>query len=147
MIITLYNNKSNNDVVHKALTEIVTLTGVLKDDTEVETPYIVINKPANFINCNYAYIPDFGRYYYISKRKTLSGQRVALTLKSDALTSFFESYKTSQVIAKRSTSHYNLFIQDDAVTHLPQPIYIYRKLNFAFSPSASGNKYLLRIGG
>ena len=101
MTITLYNNSSANNVVHKQMTALTTLSGTLKENVNMERVVVTIPYFANYSTCNYAYIPEFHRYYYVSV-DVLNGQRLKLTMESDPLTSFYSQYAGSQVIAKRS---------------------------------------------
>ena len=68
MTIRLYNNVSDKNVVDKQLTQVGNdITGTLRDDCSVVDPVIAIEGIAANINgVNYAYIPEFNRYYYIN---------------------------------------------------------------------------------
>ena len=87
MIIYLYNNESASNVINKQLTLISTLTGTLRGEADVVNPIIRVyatSVPA----FNYAYIPDFGRYYYLRDMQIVRNDIIDLSLKSDPLKSF-----------------------------------------------------------
>ena len=63
--LTLYNNTSAPNVVHKRITQLHTLTGDLKESAELESVTITIPFVNDFASVNYAYIPQFNRYYYV----------------------------------------------------------------------------------
>lgn len=87
MIIYLYNNESAPNVINKQLTLISTLTGTLRGEADVVNPIIRVyatSVPA----FNYAYIPDFGRYYYLRDMQIVRNDIIELSLKSDPLKSF-----------------------------------------------------------
>ena len=146
LTLTLYNNSSAPNVVHKKLTQLTSLSGDLKEDVNVENVVLHIPYFSTFASCNYAYIPEFKRYYYV-KVDVISGERLKLTMRSDPLMSFYNSYCQSQCIARRSSSNYNFEIADNLLRYRPQPIYLRRKTGYGFTPSSSGGCYVLTIGG
>lgn len=146
MQISLYNNASAPNVVHKRLTLLRTLNGTIKEDVNRESVVVTIPYASDYASINYAYIPDFKRYYFVSV-DNLKGVRLKLTMKSDALSSFWNNYKNSPCIARRSSSNFNTDLVDDLVHFKSQPIYIRRKTAQKFTPSSSGGCYVLTIGG
>lgn len=146
MTINLYNNSSANYVVHKQMSLLTSLSGHLKENVNMERLVVTIPYFSNYSRCNYAYIPDFHRYYYVTV-DVLSGQRLRLNMDSDPLTSFYDNYAGSQVIAKRSSSNYNENMVDNKLPFSPQPKYEFRQIGTSFTPSASGMHYILTLGG
>lgn len=144
--LSLYNNSSAPNVVHKRISLIETLTGDLKESAELESVSITIPYTSSFANINYAYIPQFNRYYY-AQVTVLNGELIKLDLTSDVLMSFWGRFSGSQCIARRSTSAPNNDIPDELVHFKSQPIYIRRKTSQKFTPTSSGGCYILTIGG
>ena len=69
MNITLYKTKSANNVVNKKLTSEKNLGNncILADNTSVTNPTVIvggIKSLDSIADYNYAYIPEFRRYYY-----------------------------------------------------------------------------------
>lgn len=87
MVITLYNTSSDNNVVSKALTLVTSMQGTLRGETNVVRPRVLIES-SGLPDANYAYIPDFGRYYYITEKETVRNNLFQIVLKSDPLMSF-----------------------------------------------------------
>lgn len=143
---TFYNNASGKNVVKKNLTTL----GTANVDT---TENFKIDKGASFkmarndslLNANYMYIPDLGRYYHISV-EIEKGVFMRITGDSDGLCSFWNSIKTSQCIAYRSTSKPDPRIEDDKVLKKERPTIIYRKIGQPFSLSDQNN-YILTVTG
>lgn len=143
--LTLYNNTSAPNVVRKRITQLHSLTGDLKESAELESVSITIPYVNDFANINYAYIPQFNRYYYVQVT-VLNGELIKLDLTSDVLMSFWNSFRNSKCIAKRSSSNFNLMLPDDRLAFSPQPTYIRRKTASKFTPTSSGS-YVLTVGG
>ena len=146
MEISLYNNASMPNVVYKQKTLLRTLNGTLKEDVNREHVVVTVPYADDYASINYAYIPNFKRFYFVSV-ENLKGVRLRLTMDSDGLSSFWNNFKYSQCIAKRSSSNYNPDIKDDLLAFKPQPIYIRRKTSNKFTPSSSGYCYVLTLGG
>ena len=66
MNIIFYNNKSEDNRLIKTITQISTGTGSLRESCSMVDPS-VLTAIADVSNINYAYIADFGRYYFIRK--------------------------------------------------------------------------------
>ena len=144
--VVLYNNASAHNVVHKQKTQIRDMTGVLKENCMMEKITMNITYFSDYYRCNYAYIPEFHRYYYINVA-LIEGDQVRLIMKSDALSSFYDGYRNSKIIARRSSSNMNPNIPDDVSPFKPQPKIIHRKTAFGFTPSSTGYCYVLTLGG
>lgn len=87
MQILLYNNSSPRNKITKALTQVGTLAGTLRDETNVVSPTIRISG-AVFPDFNYAQIPDFNRYYYLKDVRSVRSGIWDISLQSDPLMSF-----------------------------------------------------------
>lgn len=146
MQITLYNSSSMPNVINKAKTVIETLQGDLKENVNRENVVVTIPYTSAYASINYAYIPEFERFYFVSV-DCIDGQRLRLTMHSDALSSFWNRYKYSPCIAKRSSSNYNPAIRDDMIAFKPEPVIIRRKTSAKFTPSSSGGCYILTMAG
>ena len=146
--LTLYNNSSAPNVVHKKIGDALTsMSGQLIENINMENVVIHIPYFANYASCNYAYIPEFKRYYNVSV-EVMNGGRLKLTMKSDPLTSFWDKYKGSPCVAKRSTSNYNTQIADNVIAFKCKPnLYRSHLSSSKFTPSSSGGCYILTIGG
>lgn len=146
MQVILYNTSSAHNVVKKRMTQIREMNGELKENCYMERITMNITYFADYYQCNYAYIPDFHRYYYVNV-ELIDGQQVRLVMKSDALTSFYDGYKVSKVIARRSSSNCNPNIVDTASPFKPQPAIIDTRCDFEFQPTSTGHCYVLALGG
>lgn len=91
-----------------------THTILLKDGCSVDNPVVTFSALASAIApLNYAYIDTFGRYYYITDRKSLVNGVVELTLESDPLQSFKTEIGRCDAIIRRQENDANGYLQDD----------------------------------
>lgn len=93
----------------------VTYSCKLKAPTTLLAPTIELSYPtqsqSSIRATNYAYIADFGRYYYI-KNWVLDGTLIRASLEVDALASHRTAVLASTQYVLRSASNYNGFIKD-----------------------------------
>lgn len=97
MNLRLCINNSEKNKINKDLTAGVTLSGTLRNESNVVNPSIVINIDNPTIY-NYAYIEDFKRYYFITDYISLRTGIWQINLKSDVLMSFKDSILASAVL-------------------------------------------------
>ena len=142
MNVTFYNATFNRKRVVKTLPSGTTISGVsIKDDCTVHDPVIRLDHNAAHMSFNYAYIADFGRYYYVDPPE-ISGKEDIFYLHVDVLMSFQSDIKASSGIATRS-QYYNRNLADNLVVPLESEKIRYRKLSTAIT----GGTYVAIIGG
>ena len=90
MELILYKTNSDRNVINKELIDPKSLDIKLKRDELVESPNISCNRFEGIEDYNYAYIPNFERYYFIVDVEVLNKRIVRLRLNTDVL----ETYKT-----------------------------------------------------
>lgn len=97
MNITLYVNNSEKNKIDKNLTNDFSLSGTLRDVTNIINPVILIelNEIGNY---NYCYIPNFNRYYFITDITIIRTGLFAISLMVDVLESFKTNIKNLSVI-------------------------------------------------
>lgn len=116
MNIAFYSQMSSENTVFKfGLNEsypaLATLEGVLKDDCSVERPVIMIENTRDshgsslidITHFNYAYIPDFGRYYYVDDIVFVTNNMLEVHLKVDVLHSFRKFICSAVGIVERTS--------------------------------------------
>ena len=112
MQILLYNLAGDPRVIDKPLTAEpnLTLTGTLREDCRIEAPSILIQ--ADPRGQNYAYIPEFGRYYFIEDITAERNAAFRLDLRVDALKSFAARILALEVHGIRSSVLQTPYIPD-----------------------------------
>lgn len=86
--VELYKNLSDNRYVTKSIELLDTVTAVWYENTSIVTPTIRFTFPSELYDVNYAKIPTFGRYYYITDVRTLQGHGVEMDLRCDVLMTY-----------------------------------------------------------
>lgn len=87
MEIKFYYNTSDNRCIRKKLLNEFSLSGTLRDSCNVLEPVLNIENDEP-IRYNYAYIPDFKRYYFIRKITSLRKGIWTVEFEVDPLMSF-----------------------------------------------------------
>lgn len=102
MEITLCVNSSEKNKLGKTLTNLNVFSGSLKEETSAINP-IVIMELENPTGFNYAYIPEFGRYYFIDDIVSVRTGLWKISMKVDVLESFKNEIRGIPVILSDST--------------------------------------------
>ena len=120
----------------------------LNDDVSIINPvFIIKNRNTNF---NYCYASDkFNRYYFIDKIEVLKAGHLALHCRCDVLKTYADSIMQADIIAERSTSNYNVFMEDTNYDFISaERTYSFARMPFEFDTSETGKKhYIMTIGG
>lgn len=118
MIIKLYKNMSDNNHVDKNIgSALYELDGYLRDSCDILNPIITVqcltkdSTINDFTRCNYCYIEDFGRYYYINDI-VINGKVFELHMHVDVLMSYKDEIRANSAVVSRQENKYNLYLQD-----------------------------------
>ena len=144
MIVKIYTNNSEKIAISKNLTELMTVSGVLRDTTSLQTPSIILNRNiSDLINCNYVFIEDFNRYYYVNNITSVKQNLTQLDLSCDVLMSFKDDILKQTAIIKKQQDNWNLYI-DDGSFSAQQNSRVQIK---SFPNSIEGESYVLVLAG
>lgn len=147
MNITLYQNTIALNKLNRTLTGAVTIAGYLRESCDILNPDIEIEYNSAYLSKNYAYIPQFSRYYTFRKPPTIDTGRglIILHLHVDVLFTYRACITRSQCIAERSSSHYNLNFPDNAVMREAGYDHFSGVLPYTFTPQ--NGSYVLTVTG
>ena len=106
----MYNNEPMNKI-SKSPEALFTLEGTLKDESSVVDPVILIEHE-NPVNANYAYISVFNRYYYIKDIECVRSGLWRVHMHTDVLKTFSDGILDSPCIVAKSSSRFNLYLND-----------------------------------
>lgn len=137
---TLYKNHSDERYVSKDLSSIGTYNNlVFKDDEDLVTPTFKVTDSSFSEECNYLYVQDLGRYYYIRSRR-FSRQCLFLECQVDVLMSFSNDIHNMTGIISRNERLYNLYLNDEKME-----IYNYPYFQTLNMKCVSGNGFNMKI--
>ena len=99
---------SDMDVIGKSWDEEHTLTveGKLMFDQDILTPKFVLH--TNTLAYNYCYIPDFDRFYYVTKQLIKTGNETEIHLQCDVLQSWKTQILNNKAVIERSADNDNV---------------------------------------
>ena len=134
MTIQIYTETSPNNMINKADPPVGTdvLTGALVDGTSIVNPDILIES-ASLPAGNYAYIPEFGRYYYINDVTSEKMGLWRMKMHVDVLKTYATQLLANEVIAARSSSQWNLYLEDTRYKAYADPYNIVRVFPSGFN--------------
>lgn len=139
MQVTFYtfSKKKNSTAVPSGGT---TVDCKLKDNCSIVTPTLVINE-GGYFPYNYAYIPTFGRYYFVTDVVSVRQSIWEVTLKSDVLASFRDIILNTSCYVIRSGNG-NKYIMDSLCVGT-------NNVEYEFLSSANGiegaSGYILKV--
>lgn len=143
MTIVLYTTTSEKNAVNKSLTELVTLTGTLRDSSSIIKPMISISGGVSISSANYAYIPDFWRYYFINEIESIRNGLWRLTMHVDVLYTYREQIKSNHAIIERNEIDYDLKLNDGLFKVQQNP----RIAQFSFPSGFNTWNFVLAVAG
>lgn len=152
MKLILYKNKAESNRLDKTdyLEKIYELEGTLRDKCSIISPIIQVQlvELTKICQCNYAYIADFGRYYYIDDVVGEYNSIVTLYMRSDPLMSFKDPILDLDVVALRNEYNSNAYIEDKKIPVLLKPKLFIQKYNSSLPWSdsvANGYNFILTV--
>ena len=134
MTIKLYNNLSDKIVVDKNITQQGSdVTGTLRENCSIIDPVIKMSAIGTYLlSSNYAYISEFGRYYYITNI-VCAGDLFEVHMHVDVLMSFKGDIRSNNAVISRQEKNYNLYLQDGVFKTYSQPHYEIKQFGTGFT--------------
>lgn len=127
--IKLQNNASEKIEVNKIITDVMTVTGTLREGTSIISPSFLVEADIeNLVNVNYLRVDAFGRSYYINDISLYRTHLVQIDCHVDVLVSFSSTILAQDAIVSRQKNRYNLLLNDGSLHAYQNPHII--KLNF-----------------
>ena len=144
MNIVLYRNISENNAINKNLTELTTLTGTLREQSSIIDPVITIADIDEYIgSMNYAYIPQFNRYYFVTNVESVRAGLWRVSFHVDVLFTYREQIKSNKAIIERNEIEYDLKLNDGLFKTQQNP----RIAQFPFPSGFNTWNFVLAIAG
>ena len=115
---TLYVVKDDKRKADKNLSNIIKENVIItyKDATEFIRPTIVLDYDGswNMRDCNYVYLSDKNRYYFVEKHSLQKGQKVVYELLEDVRTSHKEGIRALSCTVTRNENLKNGYLPDSS---------------------------------
>lgn len=141
--ITLMNNQQELNKISKTPATVMTLTGTLREETDIVDPEINVEYNGTLTNVNYMYIPELHRYYFITKIESIRIGVWRIYAHCDVLKTYAEAILGTECVVARSESRYNLYLNDAAFKVYSNP-----RLQCANFPNKfTGESYILIMNG
>lgn len=145
MKVNLGQCKNNRLTVDKVLIDSTVhgYDGQLVAECSIENPVILFEMDS-LPTSNYAYIPDFNRYYFITDITAVRNGLFRVSMKVDVLKSFAADIRNSTALVDLSESLSSPYIPDARATFDGKNQYYTKKFNSGLSKSL---KYILVVAG
>lgn len=142
--IILQRNNSEMNRISKNIEDILTVSGVLKEETSIINPVIKIECDiAAITGCNYMSIPVFERSYFVNNIRSIRNGLVEFDCHVDVLTSFADSILTNTAIIKRQENSWNLYLNDGSLRVYQNPNVLTKKFPSGFNTQ----EFVLAVAG
>lgn len=141
--IVLMNNHEELNKITKSPTTVRTLTGTLREETDIVDPEFNIEYDGTLTDCNYMYIQELSRYYFITKIESIRNKLWRIYGHCDVLKTYADAILNTEAVVARSESRYNLFLNDSMFKVYSNP-----RLQIANFPNKfTGESYVLVMNG
>ena len=142
--IKLQRNNSDKRKIGKSVTDVLSVTGTLREDTSIIDPVIMIEcNLADVKNVNYCTIGTFGRKYFVNNIRSIRNGLVEFTCHVDVLDSFKSDILSNTGVIRRQEKKWNLYLQDAAFKIQQNPMVLAKNFPTGF-PSP---EFVLAVAG
>lgn len=147
MIVYLYKNPDDLNVVNKNIQIVKTLSGEFRESQDILNPSILIENEDGVLtsgDVNYMYIPDLKRYYYITGISFDSGRLFRINAHVDVLMTYKAQIAGNRALIARQEFNYNTMLSDPRIKHNANPLVQQLKFPNAFNGAYS---YVMAVLG
>lgn len=154
MTITFSRNKSEKNKFAKDLLQLYQITGTLREGSSVTDPVIMVygldqtvvvgGASYNLLsNINYAYIPAFGRKYFVTDIKTDANGLFIVSMHVDVLSTYHDDIAQQTAVIKRQENQWNLYLDDGTLKTYQNPIVEIKTFGSGFNTQS----YVFAVAG
>lgn len=82
--------------------------------SSIISPQFTVNYQANLLTCNYIYVPEYHRYYYITNIASTSAKRMLISCQEDVLMTYKDQILATEILLDRTgtTEYRDAYIPD-----------------------------------
>ena len=145
MTLSLFTNTSERNSIDKILNNIASLEGTLKIGTSIINPVIIVSDLSVWAMrvCNYANIPEFGRYYYVNDIKSVGNNLWEITCHVDVLSTYAQEIRAQVGIIERQENLWNLLLDDPNYKVYQNPQIVVQNFSSGFTEPT----FILAVAG
>ena len=141
--ISLQNNSSPINKIGKTISTITTVTGSLKNESDVIRPEILIECDSSILSANYMTIDTLHRKYFIEEIQSVRNNLWLVQARVDVLDTYASQILANSAVVLRQENNFNLLLNDGVFKCKQDPRVFYRKF-----PSGLGDfNYILITQG
>ena len=114
MTLELMNTSADKRYLSKSTSVVKKVTCKLKEGTSIIKPTVIIGKmsASNIRKCNYAYISEFGRYYFINDITEMTASQLAISMHVDVLNTYKSQIRSISTLILRQENVYSPYYED-----------------------------------
>lgn len=109
--IQFQSNSSPSNQLDKSLSTLFTLTGTLRNESNIVNPTILVEYDG-FIGANYFTISEFNRSYFITDIRSIRNKLWEVSGHVDVISSFKADLRRNTFVVLRQQNDWNLYLDD-----------------------------------
>ena len=125
--ISLQNNSSPINKIGKAISTITTVSGDLKNESDVIRPEILIESDSSILSANYMTIDTFHRKYFIEEIQSVRTNLWLVKAHVNILKTYTSQILSNTAAVLRQENNFNLLLNDGVFKCKQDPRISYRK--------------------
>ena len=114
MTLELMNTSADKRYLSKSTSLVKKVTCKIKEGTSIINPTVIIGKlsASSIKKCNYAYISDFGRYYFINDIIETTAGQLEISMHVDVLKTYSSQIRSISTLILRQENVYSPYYED-----------------------------------
>lgn len=114
MTLELMNTSADKRYLNKSTSLVKKVTCKIKEGTSIINPTIIIGKlsASSIKKCNYAYISEFGRYYFINDIIETTASQLEISMHVDVLKTYASQICSISTLILRQENVYSPYYED-----------------------------------
>lgn len=142
--VSLQYNSSPKNALTKNPSNVLSVSGTLKEDSSIVDPVILITAPLSTIaSANYATIQAFNRSYFITDMVSVRSSLTEIHAHCDVLSSFAAGIRGNTGIVYRQENSWNLYLDDGSFQVYNNPMVLTKPFPYGFSTQ----EFILAVAG
>lgn len=145
MNIILQTNDSPKNAIIKDVTDIVTVSGLLKEQTSIIDPVFILSgvTGAMLADINYITVPALHRSYFVTGVESVRNNLWEISAHVDVLSTYADAILEQSAVIHRQENDWNLYL-DDGIFKTYQNPHIVTKL---FPSGFTTQNFILAVAG